>query len=352
MASGKSVSFRTHLLANATDLISGVGLDCAYTAKLIASLASELAAYTEEGVPLSPTVFICNSITELLKRAGVGEHVVLGTKTPADGAAKKLLKAAGGLCGESWNIYVERSKNGASCNYGVFCGASDPSSLTLDEVLLAEAETGFPIVRVAQSATNKVEVRTNAGGSIEFRFNADADVHEFDPSGDLHGLADAIAADLGAQSESFARYIERLIAAALKRSHGALIAVVPSEAQSLPDILEDAVRLKPPLDLHERFRRHFDEGKTAASVSRLQTANELVTGFIGSDGITVFTATGQVLGYRAFIRPKAGVSPAAGGARTRAFEALAKHLGKELTAVLFRSQDGRIELRKAKPSND
>ena len=352
MAIGKSVSFRSDLQSNVTDTLHGAGLQCAHAPGLVTNLVSLLAAYTEEGVPLSPAVFLCNSIFELLQRAGVGEHVALGEGLQTSTAAKVILKAAGGLCGENWKIYVQRSEDGATCGFGVFCGANDPSSMSVDEVLLADAEPGFPIIRITQSATNKVEVRSNAGQSIEFRFNADVDVYNLDPASDVAGLAGAIAVSVGNQRQEFCAYVERLITSALKRSHGALLVVLPPGASELPTILEDGVRLAPALDLYQRFRLHLDEGKTAASVSKLQTANELVAGLIASDGITVFTGSGQVIGYRAFIHSEASASHSDGGARTRAFHALANHLGPHLTAVLFRSQDGRTELRVAEPPHD
>lgn len=77
MAFTKSVSFRAHLVSNTMDLMSEIGLECSLTSRLIAGIVSQLAAYTEEGVPLKPAVFICNSISELLQRAGVGEFVPL-----------------------------------------------------------------------------------------------------------------------------------------------------------------------------------------------------------------------------------------------------------------------------------
>ena len=103
--------------------------------------------------------------------------------------------------------------------------------------------------------------------------------------------------------------------------------------------------LDPPLDLHERYQLHLEESKTAVSVSRLQAASELVSGFVHSDGITILTAGGKVLGYRGFIRSEAQSQTPTGGARTRAFTALTAMVGNELKAAFYRSQDGRMELK-------
>lgn len=326
------------------DLIRDVNWECARTSKLVTGIVSRLAAYTEEGVAMTPSVFICNSISELLQRAGMGEYVPLSSDIPLDDAAgPKLLKEAAPLCRDNWRIYVERSNTGDTCRFGVFCGSSDPSSLTVDEVVLDDIASGFPIVKIAQSATNKVEVRTSAGNRIEFRFNDDVDVHELTGQAHIQSLARAIASGVGSQAEVFAGFVERLLSSSIKNSHGTLIAVLPAGINVLPQSLQDVVPLSPSVSLYERFRLHLDEGKTAVSVGRLQTAAELVSGFICSDGITVFNSSGNVLGYRAFIRSDVADTPSSGGARSRAYAAMCRIVGNDLDAAFFRSQDGRTE---------
>jgi hypothetical protein len=326
------------------DLIREVDWECARTSKLVTGIVSRLAAYTEEGVAMTPSVFICNSISELLQRAGMGEYVPLSIDIPLDDtAAPKLLKAAAPLCRDNWRIYVERSNTGQTCRFGVFCGSSDPSSLTVDEVVFDDLAAGFPIVKIAQSAINKVEVRTSVGNRIEFRFNDDVDVHELNNQAHIQNLARAISAGVGPQAEVFSGFVERLLSSAIENSHGTLIAVLPAGTDVLPGSLQDVVPLLSPVSLYERFTRHLDEGKTAASVGRLQTAVELVSGFICSDGITIFNGSGNVLGYRAFIRNNMADTPSAGGARSRAYAAMCRFVGVDLDAAFFRSQDGRTE---------
>ena len=88
----KSVSFRTHLQSNTTDLLEHVSISCMHTVKLAVGLVSHLAAYTEEGVPLAPSVFICNSVTNLVRMAGAGEYIELSGDVDTDTAAPKILK--------------------------------------------------------------------------------------------------------------------------------------------------------------------------------------------------------------------------------------------------------------------
>lgn len=347
MATEKSISFRSNLKSNSLDLICKVGWNCARTSELIAGMVSQLAAYTEEGVPMSPSVFICSSVSKLVQLAGIGEYIPLSVEVPLESAGAKILKDAAPLCFGYWRIYIERSADGQRCNYGVFSGTSDPSSLTIDEVVLDAYDESFPVIRISQSATNKVEVRSSAGDGIEFRFNNDPDVEEIKVHQHIHELAKSIAAKSGKHGDLFTGYIDRILSTAIKSCHGTLIAVVPSAKADLPAEISDLVRLEPPFHLYDRFQSHIDEGKTAASVSRLQAASELVSGFIDSDGITVFSDAGYVLGYRAFVKNDTAGAPVMGGARSRAFGSMKALVGKSIVAAFFRSQDGRTDFLQA-----
>lgn len=300
---------------------------------------------------MAPSVFICSSVARLVQLAGVGEYIPLAEDIPIESAGPKLLKAAAPLCSGQWKIYIERSANGELCKYGVFCGSSDPTSLTIDEVVLDEYDEKFPVIRITQSATNKVQVRTSAGDEIEFRFNNDQDVAELKTHEHTRLLSYAISKSSGPLSDRFSGYVERILSAAIKDCHGTLIAVVPGNGSALPEKLADIVKINPPFHLYERYQMHIEEGKTAESVSRLQAASELVAGFIGSDGITVFNEAGYVLGYRAFIHSDTGEKPSDGGARTRAYESMKLLVGSDLKAAFFRSQDGRTEFAQSKAEN-
>ncbi|MDR9820388.1 hypothetical protein RJJ63_13905 [Rhizobium hidalgonense] len=339
----KSISFRAHLQSNTTDLLTNAGIECTHTVRLVTGLVSMLAAYTEEGTPLSPSVFICNSISDLLKMSGVGEHVPLSAAVDTGGAASRILKFAAPLCGGGWSIYVEREGDGRRCKFGVFCGSNDPSSLTVDEVVLGEPIKDFPVVRVAQNVVNKVEVRTSNGSAVEFRFNDDADIEMLNNRSQVANLASAASRDLETPDASFTGFMDRILSSSIRDSHGTLIAVVPRDLAEIPEALSDSVKLDEPINLYERYKLHMEENRTAVSVSRLQVASKLLSGFINSDGITILDSGGQVLGYRAFIKSADADTPATGGARTRAYAALSALVGNGLSGAFFRSQDGRMD---------
>ena len=338
----KSVSFRDQLQSNISDMMSDAGVNCLQTVRMIVGVVSQLAAYAEEGVPLTPAVFVCDSINQLVLMMGPGEHIQLSDGVPMDRAAREILKAAAPLSSGYWNIYVERDTLGQSCKFGVFCGSTDPSSSSPDEVLFQEPDPEFLLVRVVQRGRNKVQVRCSTGAVMEFRFN--------DDSASVDEIADAIS-DLAARVVSglpevptgFVELIRRLLSEAVQESHGTIVVVVP-DIGAIPEALSDAVRLEPAIDLLSRYRSHLEENRTSDSVSRLQAAADLIKRLISSDGITVLDDKARVVAYRGFVKPKPDDPPAsAGGARTRAFEAL-KVLAAEnhIAGVFFRSQDGRM----------
>ena len=77
-----------------------------------------------------------------------------------------------------------------------------------------------------------------------------------------------------------------------------------------------------------------------ASLSKINSAVELVKGMVRSDGATLFDDLGRLLAYRCFVQIP-NESAASGGARSRAFSALTDRLGDGLSAVFFmQSHDG------------
>lgn len=337
----KSISFRSHLQSNTADLLTKANVDCTYTVRLIIALVSQLAAYTEEGTPLAPAVFICNSVDRLIGMAGSGEKVTLSGAIGSTDAAPKILKVAAPLCTGGWNIYIERKEDGRQCTFGVFSGPNDPSSLSVDQLVLGEIDTSFPVIRISQNVVNKVEVRVGASEAIEFRFNDDVDADIQEARSIIRRLAHSSTKSAPDAAGSFCEFMERLLIQSVRKCHGTLIAVVLPGTTDIPEALMDVVKLQTPIDLYERYRLHIDEGKSAISVGRLHGASELLAGFVNSDGITVLGTDGKILGYRAFISSNAGVS--SGGARSRAFAALSGLVGGSLDCAFFRSQDGRID---------
>jgi hypothetical protein len=144
----------------------------------------------------------------------------------------------------------------------------------------------------------------------------------------------------GGKSE-FETYFTRLIEAELAACHGTIL--VSGKNLNLQKIrgMSDAVPVDPALDFYTAFH-DYNSTKTAEAIIGLQRSEDLLRGFLKSDGMTVFDTKGRVTAYRVFYQaPKSKSSTQiVGGARRRAFENIKQLVGSELSSVLFRSQDG------------
>lgn len=339
----KSISFRAGLQSNVADLLGKAGINCADTYRLITGLVSALAVYTEEGVSLTPTIFIANSADRMVRMNGAGQHIELASSIKLAEAGPQILKLAAPLSVGSWNIYVERDEAAHTCSFGVFCGSSDPTALSPDETLLREFDPEFPVVRVGQRARNKVGVSTSQGHSVEFRFNDDEDQNDLKTESSFVDVGNAICSNIDISKMPINEFIIRIFGDKVKSSHGTIVAVISAGSADLPAELADCIILKQPIDLAKLYQAHIEEGKSASTAGLLQSAVDLLGGMINSDGITVLDTQARIRGYRAFIKAADDDTKVHGGARTRAFNTLRGLLGAEIVAALFRSQDGRTE---------
>jgi hypothetical protein len=84
--------------------------------------------------------------------------------------------------------------------------------------------------------------------------------------------------------------------------------------------------------------------RTEESRAAVQGRAQLLEGMLRTDGITVLRSDGAIVAYNVFVRhgplPAALLGQPVGGARRRTFETLRSHVGAELSAAFYRSQDG------------
>lgn len=131
----------------------------------------------------------------------------------------------------------------------------------------------------------------------------------------------------------------------MRRGHGALIAVI---AGARPAELADGVPLANPLDLLGAVEAHARQD-SSDTLGRLLAYAEFLEGVLSTDGITVFSDDGRLLGYNSFVRQQQDVSAAprslVGGARRRAFDVLCRLVDDNvLVAAFMRSSDGRATM--------
>jgi hypothetical protein len=159
----------------------------------------------------------------------------------------------------------------------------------------------------------------------------------------LERLLPAMTRHVGAHAgvvEAVWTFYRRVLLESLRQSHGSLLAVVRAGAP-VPGELQDAQRLDAPIDVAGLVELTL-AGDAGARVT-LQGVAGLLLGMLGSDGVTLVSSAGAVLGFNGFLRP-AGQARVPGGARQRAWLALRALVGTELVAALTRSQDGEAEV--------
>jgi hypothetical protein len=133
-------------------------------------------------------------------------------------------------------------------------------------------------------------------------------------------------------------FMEKTIRSALNSCHGTIIAVLSKNKP--PSYLSDGVILQRPLDISAAVEKFLGGDIEAEHV--LNAIASLVKGMISSDGITAFDSKGRLVAYNCFIASPNRIAGkvVVGGARTRAFEALATKVGVTLDGVFMQSQDG------------
>lgn len=340
--SDRTLSLRAQLRGELGDFLQDEGFPDARAEPALLALVAELARYREEGTSLSPEVYLCRDVKEVMSLLQGSDVIAIGSGERTVATVRKALKECALLATGGWSVFIEmRSRQ---FGYGVFRATTTPLALTPAEALVEDTE-GLTVVVIRKLADACVEVRGGRGGRRCVHFSA---VREDSPSPQtiVERFAGCIVRDVEPGSrESAQRFIYRTLARALQRSHGSLAVVVGRKCRKLPRGMRDAITLPQPLALAERvasFEKHADN----EGMSRLQGAASLLEGMLSSDGIVVFRTDGSVLGYRGFLGSharKGNGTSHTGGARRRVFEALNRRVGTDLVAVLFRSQDGYVE---------
>jgi len=341
MVAAKDLSFRTSINSEVNDALRALDAGFIAVSEPVVGLISALASYSEEGDNLTPTVFIFKSAAEMVQRAGYGEYIYLGTSDISSSVSAEILKRAAPLAKSQWRIFVEWS-SGTRCRYGIISGSADPAALTIEDASFDSSDATFPVVMIRQTSRNKVSFKTTSGAEINFLFNADQDQPQTNTSQHVQKLASAICSGVESGRDSFSIYIRNVLESSLRKCHGSLIVVVDEDRHDLKGRLNERVPTDPALDLATRFHEH-EAAPSAITLGKLQAASDVVGGFINSDGVTIFSTKGSVLGFRCLVDTTGIAGAKHGGARTKAFLALKAAIGTEMCAAYFQSQDGRTD---------
>jgi hypothetical protein len=341
MPSNTTLTFRNQTTGSINDLLEDEGLQCLQSQNLLTYLAGALLNYKEEGVELAPSILFCESVSKVFQAIpGLVRYQIRTVALSAD-SGSRILKDCAPLTSRNWFIFVERV-NGHELAYGVFSYPLLPTTITLSEAI--SLPEGVFSVLLRKVSSNTVEVAGAKGNKLALVFSTmrEQTTAARDP---IDAFAGNCCRDVPGEPavEGFQGYFKRLLEQALTASHGTILACANVADLSGIVQLKDAVLVQPMLDFREAFTE-YQQTSSAEAIVKLQSYEDLLFGFLRSDGIVIFDTKGCVMAYRVFFR-EANDAPASapnvvGGARRRAFEGVKGLVGSNLVSALFRSQDG------------
>lgn len=337
-------SFRSYLQAKITPFVSDFQ-QSDVAADLLAEFIVVLSMYREEGTDLFPAVFIGEDVQEILSVThGIGP-IMIGSGPQTRETVRRAFKQSAPLTeGREWAAYVTFKKRVLS--YGIFRTDPSPVSPTPFERLRQNKNQHLKIIGLSRLGRSFIEVRSGVGlfqfvnmmGDHEEAVNPKEMIRNF-----MKVVTQDAPHDLKSQLLSF---YYRLGVDILHSNHGTLLAIIPHQ-KSVPALFRDGILLEHRINVSSGISKLVESG-TRESFQQLVAWNQLIRRMASMDGITVLDSCGAIVGYSCFIKGSTLESKESGtimgGARRRAFDVLCSHLGKQLSGVIYKSQDGVVEL--------
>lgn len=348
------ISLRSQTSTPIKDLIEEENLNCIHSINIIEILVGRLINLAEEGVALKPKIIFCQSISRIIKVFPGSIYYRIGEVTLNTSAVSEVLKNCAAICGEQWNIFVERLDD-TKLSYGIFTYMELPGKLGLAKAVELCSEETCILIRKIDN--NIIEISTSRGSSISVSFSTTRETGR-DVTKTRHFVKYITqkCVPIGINPEDnvdlFRRYVNGLINRTLDQCHGTiLVCCATNELQSIPG-LKKFITLSPAINFYEIFVSYRND-QSAEIFLKLKSYEELLFGMSNNDGAILFSTDGSVLAYRAFYYDPGSLiqngenggmltRPIVGGARRQAYEEIKSVVGEKIRACLFRSQDGQI----------
>src|SRR5262249_40379884 len=109
-------------------------------------------------------------------------------------------------------------------------------------------------------------------------------------------------------------------------------------------ILSDGAYVNPALDLRGPEREEDDRALSVENDASLRARIALGRRMVETDLLTMFSTSGQLLGYNIHVPKTENLTDVAGGARSRAFAAICASDTFTVKAALMCSQDGQTKI--------
>ncbi|PIU00978.1 MAG: hypothetical protein COT74_00255 [Bdellovibrionales bacterium CG10_big_fil_rev_8_21_14_0_10_45_34] len=338
------LSFRSYLQSQITPFVSDFQ-QSDIAADLLAEFIVVLSMYREEGTDLFPTVFIGEDVEEILSVAHGIDPILIGSGPQNRETVHQAFRQSAPLTeGREWAVYAILKNRAIS--YGIFRTDPSPVNPTPFERLRQNKNKDLKVIGLARLGRSFIEVRCGLG---LFQFVNMMGDHEevVNPKDMIRNFMKIATKDAPSELKSkLQSFYNRLGVDILHSNHGTLLAVIPHQ-KSVPSFFRDGILLEKRIEVSFGISKLM-ESDMRDSHQQLVAWSQLIRRMASMDGITVVDTVGAIVGYSCFIKGSSLDSKDSGsvmgGARRRAFEVLRSHLGKQLSAVIYKSQDGVVEL--------
>lgn len=334
----QSITLRAHLSGSITDFCQNSKLPLiTANSLLLVELIVLLARYQEEGITLTPNVYMTNDIKILTAMIPNSEYMKIDKSEKSEAGIHKALKKSAPLAIDNWLIYITEKNN--ELEYGLFRDSGSSISMSVDDVIMTVKPDELSVVKSFKAANDCVEIRSNSA-DFHYVFLNHKKPGSVSPHQYVGNLVTSITKNVEKDiKETIVTFLKRLVLDSLGQSHGCIIAV--TNMNKVPRFLyKDGISLENPIDFSCLVKRSISK---EISDSTLTSNGSLLKGMLNSDGIILFNNKGCLLGYNYFV--KFNATNLTGGARRRAFHTIESKIGKGICAVFMQSQDGSTDFK-------
>lgn len=341
----KIISLEKNLLVELQRFLKREQVKCKITQQGVIELIDMVFTYKEEGRYLFPQIYIIDDLalfTQLLSPSKVHK---IGEGDKNAKVMTEAIKKCAPLTEDGWAIYVLRSDE--KFEYGVFRTGTNILSVSASEIIISKDSPIVPAILIHQTSAKIVEVKGARGNSLITSFSTQSLIIST-PSVFYANCIDVILAKVDEKYKDQARtFFKKLFLDILQGGHGTLLTVIDNQLTEFPEILRDGIKLDKKIDIVEAIT-DIKNVEPLIAYSRIEGYYSLVKGMLLSDGVTIFSNDGSILGYNVFISHVGdSVTPEKfGGSRKRTFNTLKNNLSKSMPAAYMQSQDGGIQFEK------
>jgi hypothetical protein len=342
MKNGKPISLRPLILGEAVPFLEKEGMECLITQNGIVSLVNQLVNYREEGKDLFPNIYIVDNIELVLKALPLSQHCYIGQGEKTKETMLRALKKCAPLTEADWSIYIQR--NQVNFSYGVFRAGTSLLSVSIEDFLINNGTEEIKVILLHQISDKLIEIKGAQNEPLMISFGGREETNKSPIENQFEFIKTIVKNVDSSIKEQTSNFFKKVFNEILKVGHGTLACTISGNKKTIPKKLEDGIILKERINIPEIIKELLEKDDLQAN-SKLNGYFTIIIGMMESDGITVFTDTGEVAAYNVFVKHPDSIAKTntSGGARSRTFLTLYKLIGKGIESAYIQSQDGKIE---------